>query len=157
MKDLATLEGKIIKRALSLSKYSSTSAILDALNLGDTVDHLKTLKLSFFIRLLNNSLTRNILSNQLDNPKSLPAKSLLSETMDILGVKHRRDLNLDMLKIMSKTKLDLMTLQKKELHSNEKSVNIRYLLKNRSKQNEEILINILDNFPDRIPGKKNVF
>lgn len=45
--DLKVVEGKIIKRALMLSKFTSTSTIQQALKLGETDDLIKLQKLIF--------------------------------------------------------------------------------------------------------------
>ena len=76
--DLKVAEGKILKRALGLSKYASTTAVQQALELGTTEDILKLEKLKFFLRLLENSVTYAILNDQIKDTRNLPAKSLLN-------------------------------------------------------------------------------
>lgn len=148
--DLKILEGKIIKRALSLTKYASTTAIQQALGLGETDNLIATQKLKFFTRLINNSVTRNILESQLKEIKQIPAKSLLNEVLNILNIRDRERTILEAIRISANIKIDLLELRKKEEENSTRSSNIRYLLKNRTKENEELLLKIVDNFPERV-------
>ena len=111
--DLKVLEGKIIKRALALPKFSSTSTIQQALKLGETEEMVKRQKLKFFVRLLDNRATNAIIQAQLTKYNQLPAKSLLIEIMNIINVKERDKVNLDMLKIAAKNKIALIELNQK--------------------------------------------
>lgn len=153
--DLKVVEGKILKRALSLSKYSSTTAVQQALGLGTTEDTLNLQRLKFFLRLLENAVTHAILNNQLKDAKNLPAKSLLNEILNTLNIKDRNGTTLDAIKLSVKNKISLIEVHSKEEENSTKSKNIKYLLNNRNSENEALLSTILDNFPDRITGLKS--
>ena len=91
-KELTSMESKIIKRSLNLTKYHSTTLIINALDI-KTFDYaIKIRKLSFMQQLLANEFTRRIVNKQLENPSKLANKSLIRELVKITKT-NNHDLN----------------------------------------------------------------
>jgi hypothetical protein len=57
-----------------------------------------------------------------------------------------------MLKTGAKNKIDLIEIHRKEQEQTPKSKNDKYLVNNGSTDNDKLLEDILDNFPERILG-----
>ena len=94
-------------------------------------------------------------TGQLANKASVPAKSLLNEILNILGIRHNENTNISLLRIAVKNRLELINIEENNLEQKSKSICIRYLLENRTKENEETLNALIDNFPNRISNKNS--
>ena len=85
-RELVTVESNIIKRALALTKYHSTTLIINALDTMPLVTTIKIRKLTFIKQLLMNRATRKIVQFQLEHRDTLANKSFIRELVKITGI-----------------------------------------------------------------------
>jgi hypothetical protein len=74
-KKIQTAEAMIVKRHMILSKRSRTSALIGALNIEHSEDKIQVAKCSFFLRLMQNTLTRKIIEKICSLYRSRPSYS----------------------------------------------------------------------------------
>ncbi len=141
LKEVTTYESLTIKRLLHLPKYCSTSKLYLAIGLTPIDIVIKKQKLRFIARLYNNELTRQVLEDQCLRINSLHKQSLITEIIELYLSKPTILINnLDTL--MLATKEELGRINRREIVTDEIK-NIKFLLENRSKYNNETLINLL--------------
>lgn len=87
-----------------------------------------------------------ILNNRIKNSKHLPLKCLVSKVLNILNLKKRENTKLEMVKIATKNKIELIEVNKKEQERSmlnaQRSTNLKYPLNNRSKEDKKLLIKL---------------
>jgi hypothetical protein len=137
-KEMTSIEARIIKRALGLSKYHSTTMIINALKTQPIVTMIKTRKLAFVKQLWLNPLTRRILNQQLDKLNELATKSFVRELIRIMNVNIHTLKDEHILKISQET-AKKMKAEAETAKGTKEAVAIRYLLDHRTKQNDELV------------------
>ena len=137
-KDLESVEAKIIKRALGLSKYQSTSMIINALDIAPTIAIVKIRKLEFVKQLQRNTLTNKILNEQLKKKTLLAAKSYIKEIMHLSNVNIYAFSSTTIATICKNEIKKLRSIIEKNKSTRE-AIAIRYLLEHRDKYNDELL------------------
>ena len=137
-KEIASMEGRIIKRALALTKYHSTSMIINSLDIEPLTETIKMRKASFVKQLMGNRVTRKILNMQLGNLKLLANKSLIREIVKITKTNiydlHMGNIGKICQHYINKTKNEIATAK-----ATKEAVAVRYLLEHRNMQNDELL------------------
>ena len=153
IKDLQITEGKIVKASLNLNKFTNNSDLYGALTLDTIKTSIMKRKLNFFLQLMENKLTLDVLQVSLDNIFDSSDKSFLSQILRILNIHHLPP-NLDILKELCLTKLRAIETEDNLINTSEKSLAINYFLENRDNlTNRETLMQILtwnDNLEKRI-------
>lgn len=137
-KEISSMEGRIIKRSLALTKYHSTSMLVNALDIEPLVSVIKTRKLAFVKQLMMNRVTRRILSVQLGNLKLLANKSFIRELVKILGV-NIYTLNMDNIVKTCNARIRKFKEETNNLKSSDDAKAVRYLLEHRNSQNDALL------------------
>jgi hypothetical protein len=150
-KEIESIEGRIIKRALGLTKYHSTSMIMNALDSNPAVSSIKIRKLSFQKQLTDNPITYKILAYQLNHAASLATKSFVRELVKITRV-NIHDFNIRSINKICKNKIKNLKAEREREKSSKEAVAIRYLLDHRSEKNDDLLRR-LTHWTDR-PKKK---
>ena len=86
--ELQSVEAKILKKSLGLSKYCKTQLLLSALRIKSMEDIIKERKLSFLLQLFDNELTSRVISSLIDNFHTLNKESFIVEMVNnVLGIK----------------------------------------------------------------------
>jgi hypothetical protein len=140
---LKTFEGNILKRANGLSTRSKTTALRYAMGLTPLMAHIIKRKLSFFIQLSDNSLTRRIL----DETKCFT----LLRTISYVGYEYENTsgiMNVTIVRQLCKEDLEKIEEIETELRNHNITRCVQFLLKNRNSDNDDTLQFILD--PRRI-------
>jgi hypothetical protein len=140
--DLAILENKIIKVAFGLTKYHSTTMLLNAIKIKPLEDELKIRKLQHVNQLLKYEPTARILEHQLENRKTLPNKSLLRY---VLGSVNNPDsiTNTDMLITATQDKIAEIEEAYRKAESTENADAVNYLLTNNTPRNHDVVKKML--------------
>jgi len=138
------VEGTTIKRALGLSKYASTSKILNALGIINLDAALKQSKVRFFGQLIKNQMAMMLLMDQIENPGNLHHNSFLLSFLSILQITVSNIETLDLLKERAKSFLLRLEEERQANLLSETSTAIRYLLTNRSSENNTLLLQLVD-------------
>lgn len=136
--ELESVEARIIKRALGLSKYHSTSMIINALDLTPTVETIKIRKLSYTKQLLRNNLTRRLLGIQLEQRADLATKSYIRELVNLTGA-NIFSMNLQTIGGICYRKIKEIKSAVERLKGSRDAIAIRYLLTHRNKENDDLL------------------
>ncbi len=139
LKLLQTQEGIILKRALMLSKYSSTTKLFKALEIEPITSIIKSHKLKFILRLAENQLTKRLLDNQCKDYDHLHKESLVKDVIVNYLTEPGDITNSDQL--INKIKDELSEIKSNELE--DEIENIKYLLCNRNKYNNASLVHML--------------
>jgi hypothetical protein len=137
-KELTTAEGNIIKRALGLTKYHSTSMIINALEMEPTTTMIKIRKLAFINQLCKNHLTRRIIEQQLQMKSSLATKSYIRELVKITN-ENIFTLDLNSISKICSRKIKELKAETEKAKSSKEAIAIRYLLDHRTKTNDDLL------------------
>ena len=149
---LQTVEARILKSSLRLSKFSATRILLNALKVEPIEWTIKKRKLNFFTELANNSLTRRILEHQLRNHKNLTAKNFIMELIDI--TRYYRSLD-DINNMISKANMQIASINNEIKRSQRDitSLAVRNLLRRNNERNRELLRSILSYKIEKGKGK----
>lgn len=93
LKKLQTLESTLIKRMLKLRKTSRSTRLLNALKVEMTKERIKKMKNSFFLLLLENPLTKQIVEELCKNlkTKKINKKSYLNQ-LNLLNEEENEDI-----------------------------------------------------------------
>ncbi len=142
LKTITTNESNLIKRILCVSKYSSTTKIMRALNIPKFDTYLKKRKLNFAKQLSKNTTTRAILAELYNKDND---KNIISEIVEsYLNKPTPPHTNLtELLQIIDDELKSIKEKEKTNETETDEDVTIRYLLDNRNKANNAILHNIL--------------
>ena len=85
--ELQSIEARILKKSLGLSKYCKTQPLLDALKVRSIEDTIKERKTSFLLQLMNNELTLSIINAQIKNYNILDKNSFTHKMVnEVLGI-----------------------------------------------------------------------
>lgn len=137
-RELEMIEAKIIKKALGLSKYQSTSMIINALDIAPTIDIIKIRKLEFAKQLQKNSLTSRILKEQLNKKTLLSAKSYIKEIVRLTNV-NIFAFTPNTMTTICKNEAKKMKLAIEHKKGTKEAIAIRYLLEHRDEYKDELL------------------
>ena len=154
--ELSTLEGKIIKVAFGMTKYHSTSSLLNAIKIKPLDELLKIRKLQHFIQLTKFEITSDILQKQIDKKIPLNNKSLLKSVLTITGQTDR----INDLETLTTSVLAQITEIEEKICKNENtelSKAVRYLLENNSSTNHAVVKKLLnwENRSNLLAHKRN--
>lgn len=85
-KNLQKVESNILKSLFSLKRRSRTGDFLNAIRIDKTDDRINKIKISYFVRLYENKLTRTLLTETIQEPKR-PYKTncIVNEIKEIIG------------------------------------------------------------------------
>ena len=137
-REIVSLEARVIKRALALTKYHSTTLIINALDTVPLVTTIKMRKLNFVKQLVMNRLTNEIIQYQLGHKEKLATKSFLREIVRITG-KNIYTLNAENIVKTCRVEVNKLKRVTEQEKSSKESKAIRYLLDHRSSGNDELL------------------
>ncbi len=136
-------ENNIIRKSLNLHKLCHMSDIRKALYINDTKINITLAKLRFFIQLYENSTTNIFLQNQINNLRNnyLKRKTFINDIIEELRLNIREVEITELLRIVY-IKRKRIEDEIKNSFKEDRVSNIRHLLNNRNKENDELL-NIL--------------
>lgn len=144
VKNIQTIEGTLIKYSYSLSKTTRTTNLLNAVEIDQSSNRIQLIKLKFFLRLLNNDTTRNILEVIISAFARSKEQAVIKNSLirDILECGIEEAVLIDTTNRKKIIKEKVKTLKKK--HTDEGiSDSIRTCLNNRSNQNNEKILKLL--------------
>jgi hypothetical protein len=136
--EYTTVEANIIKRALGLSKYHSTTMIMNALDQAPTAASIKIRKLSFTKQLCQNKITYRILGQQFDEVAKLATKSHIRELVRLTET-NIHDLNIKNITSVFNRKVKEIKNEIERAKGTKEAIAIRYLLSHRNKYNDDLL------------------
>lgn len=138
-KEIQTLESKIIKVAVGLNKYHSTSMLNNALQITPLEETIKMRKLQFVKNLLKHSVTRKIIEAHNENKQGNHPKSLTTEINKLTGhhYGHSSRSTEEIIEGIEKKLTDITQNVQKNQNTNS-AIAIRYLLTNNTKQNQDL-------------------
>lgn len=90
VKKIQATESTLIKYSLSMSKTARSTKLLEAMQIESTSNRIATTKLKFYLRLLNNDMTKTLIEKitteyaKCRNTR-IVAKSLISEVKELIG------------------------------------------------------------------------
>lgn len=151
--DLAILENKILKVAFGLTKYHSTTMLLNAIKVQPLGDVLKVRKLQHIIQILKYEPTSKILEHQLEHRNSLPNKSLLRYVLMTINNSDSIT-NTDMLITAIEEKTNEIEEAHRRAINTDEATSINYLLTNNTPRNFEVMKKMLS-WQVRINTKEN--
>ena len=128
-KDLDSLESRIMKNAIGLNKYHSTTLLNAALNITPISHKIKTLKLKFLIRLSKYPLTKAIIEELNANKSQIHHQSILKETSPIM--KNKTWTDTETFKTICEQTISDRSKEEDQLKNTETAQTINYLLNSR--------------------------
>lgn len=134
LKDIKSFEGSTLKTVLGILDRTHTSRLFDALNVLKTEDLIKVNKTSFFLRLCENELTRNLIREVLRRGV-IKQDSLINEIREITQQNELEDMHAACQFLPSLIKNETKVRANKELKLLE-------MLKNLPKTMSEVLTEI---------------
>lgn len=141
IRELMVLDNKIIKAAFGLTKYHSTSMLLNAIKIKPLDKLIKIRKMQMINQLLKYEITAEIIEYQISDLKQLPRKSFIWEVIDTRSTS--TVLTIDALITISNEEVTQIEEKIEKDEKTEKSIAINYLIRHDSPTNYQVVRKML--------------
>ena len=141
IRELTILDNKILKVAFGLTKYHSTSMLLNAVKVKPLDKLIRIRKLQMIAQLLKYDLTARIIEHQLLDQNQIPSKSYIREIID--SHTDPQVMNIDTLITIANDKIVQIEQNIRNEQNNERAIAVNYLIRHDSPKNHQIVRKML--------------
>jgi hypothetical protein len=127
--ELNSLESRIMKNAVGLNKYHSTTLLNDALDIRPIAETVKTSKLKFIARLTKNQTTAEVLESLGRNKSQVSKQSIVYEINNLLDKNNSNWVEAEELRKCCENKITELEEKTNENQNSDIARSVKYLLR----------------------------